>query len=54
MMEEFSKLSQFLVITHNKRTISTADIIYGITMENTGISKIVSVKLHKAEEPVAG
>ncbi len=53
MMEEFSKLSQFLVITHNKRTISTADIIYGITMENTGISKIVSAKLHKTEESVA-
>ncbi|MDP8252988.1 MAG: chromosome segregation protein SMC [Candidatus Kaelpia aquatica] len=53
MLEEFSRLSQFLVITHNKRTISTADIIYGITMENTGISKIVSVKFHKTEESVA-
>jgi len=50
LLEKFSERTQFLVITHNKRTISTAEVIYGITMENTGISKIVSVKFQKTEE----
>jgi chromosome segregation protein len=45
MVREMSRSSQFIVITHNKRTMEGADSLYGITMEEPGISKTVSVKL---------
>jgi chromosome segregation protein len=46
IVREMSKDSQFLLITHNKRTIEVADILYGVTMEEKGVSKLVSVELH--------
>ncbi|GAC1599376.1 MAG: chromosome segregation protein SMC [Myxococcales bacterium] len=45
MVREMSRSSQFIVITHNKRTMEVADALYGVTMEEPGISKTVSVKL---------
>lgn len=45
LIEEMSERSQFVLITHNKRTMEVADTLYGVTMEEPGISKVVSVKL---------
>jgi chromosome segregation protein len=49
ILDRFVNQSQFVVITHNKRTISKADILYGVTMEEHGISKLVGVKLSKRD-----
>lgn len=48
MLLEFSKYTQFIVVTHNKYTMSVADYIYGITMEEAGISKVISMQLVEA------
>ncbi len=53
MLERFLVHSQFLIITHNKRTIAMADALYGVTMEERGISKVISVKFHQ-KNPSAG
>src|SRR3984957_13729604 len=50
VLQRFLAHSQFIVITHNKRTIGMADVLYGVTMEEHGVSKIVSVKFHKSDE----
>jgi chromosome segregation protein len=46
LVRDMSDLHQFLLITHNKRTMELADSLYGITMEKPGISKVVSVKFN--------
>jgi chromosome segregation protein len=46
LVREMSERSQFIVITHNKRTMQAADVLYGVTMEEPGISKVISVAMH--------
>jgi len=45
IVKEMSKVSQFIVITHNKRTMEVADQLYGVTMESPGVSKTVNVRV---------
>ena len=45
-VRDMSATTQFIVITHSKRTMETASQLYGVTMEEPGISKIVSVRLN--------
>jgi chromosome segregation protein len=45
VVREMSSLSQFIVITHNKRTMEIADTLYGVTMEEPGVSRLVTVDL---------
>jgi chromosome segregation protein len=52
ILQRFLTNSQFIVITHNKRTIGMASVLYGVTMQEQGVSRIVSVKFHKADEKV--
>ncbi len=51
-LRQFTSNTQFLVVTHNKRTMEAADYLYGITMEEPGLSKMVSVRLEDAESEV--
>ncbi len=50
IIREFSKDSQFILVTHNKRTMSTTDIIYGVTMQESGVSKLVPVDLRSLKD----
>jgi chromosome segregation protein len=47
MVKSFSEKTQFIVITHNKRTMEMADVLYGVTMAELGVSSLISVKLQE-------
>jgi chromosome segregation protein len=51
LLEEFAHDSQFLIVTHNKRTIAAAANLYGVTMEEPGVSKLVTLRLPERAEP---
>ena len=46
LLREMSKDSQFILITHNKKTMELNDTLYGVTMQEPGVSKALSVELH--------
>ncbi|WP_421765540.1 chromosome segregation protein SMC [Ekhidna sp.] len=47
IIRKFSKESQFIIVTHNKRTMASTDVIYGVTMQEQGVSKVVPVDLRE-------
>jgi chromosome segregation protein len=57
LLRDFSAKTQFIVVTHNKKTMEVADCLYGVTMEEPGVSKLVSVRWNRERqveaEPVA-
>ncbi len=53
MIRQFSKESQFIIVTHNKMTMSAVDVIYGVTMQEAGVSKLVPVDFRNLTEQAA-
>ena len=51
LVKEMSGNTQFIFITHAKRTMEASQSMYGVTMQEPGVSKLVSVKFHGGEEP---
>ena len=49
-LKDYAQKTQFIIVTHRKGTMEAADVMYGITMADAGISKIISVKMTEAEE----
>jgi chromosome segregation protein len=49
LLREFGKSSQFIIITHNKKTVTGAQTLLGVTMEESGITKLISVRLENEE-----
>lgn len=50
IIKEFSRDSQFIIVTHNKLTMESVDVIYGVFMENTGVSKVAAVDFRHLDE----
>jgi chromosome segregation protein len=51
-LRKFSNQTQFIVITHRKGTMEEADVLYGVTMQESGVSKLVSVRLEESKQYV--
>ena len=54
MLQDLSKTTQFVVITHNRMTVQVAEVVYGVTMGSDSASQIISLRLEDAEKVLAG
>jgi chromosome segregation protein len=45
MIKKFSNTTQFIIITHNKKTMERSEMLYGVTMPEVGVSKLVAVRM---------
>ena len=52
LIGNFSKHTQFVIVTHNRVTMEAADILYGVTMDEGGASKVISLRLEDAKQAV--
>ena len=50
VLRDFRQMTQFIMITHSKRTMASADVLYGVTMEESGVSKRLAVRFEDVEE----
>jgi len=53
LLREFQNKTQFLIVSHNKRTMEATDVMYGVTMEEKGVSQLISVDFRKKSGPAA-
>jgi chromosome segregation protein len=49
LLREFGRMSQFVVITHNKKTVTGANALLGVTMEDSGVTKVIAVRLERSD-----
>ena len=49
VLRDFAQQTQFLIITHNPKTMEAADVLYGVTMAEPGVSRVISVELAEAQ-----
>jgi len=49
LLREFGRTSQFIIITHNKKTVTCADALLGVTMEESGVTKVIAVRLERSD-----
>jgi len=50
MLKDFTRFSQFLIVSHNKRTIAASDSLFGVTMEEKGVSKLISMRFNSDKD----
>ena len=54
LLRELSATTQFIVVTHNRRTVQTSDVIYGVTMGRDSSSKIIGLRLDELDDTMMG